>query len=89
MLPSATTDVIREPRLVVITRWDCCIGDDRAMWKHVKAVILLPFMVTVVIPAIILYSTGIGGIALQRPVPWNVLMVVGAEFSSASAWYFS
>ncbi len=48
------------------------------MWKHVKAVILLPFMVTVVIPALILYSTGIGGIAIQRPVPWNVLMVGGA-----------
>lgn len=53
------------------------------MWNHVKAVILLPFMVTVVIPSMILYSTGVGGIALHRPAPWNILMVAGAIFCLA------
>ena len=47
-------------------------------WQHLKAVILLPFMVVVVIPTIILYFTGLDGMAVQRPAPWNVLMVVGA-----------
>ena len=47
------------------------------MWKHVKAVILLPFMVTVVIPTIILHHTGLGGIAIHRPAPWNVLLFAG------------
>ena len=50
------------------------------MWKHAKAVILLPFMVMVAIPALILYSTGIGGSAIQCPAPWNILMVAGAVF---------
>ncbi len=47
------------------------------MWKHVQAVVLLPFMVTVVIPTIILHHTGLGGIAVQRPAPWNMLMRAG------------
>jgi len=47
-------------------------------WQHLKAVILLPFMVTVVIPTIIIHFTGLDGMAVQRPAPWNVLMVVGA-----------
>jgi protein-S-isoprenylcysteine O-methyltransferase Ste14 len=47
-------------------------------WQQLKAVILLPFTVTVVIPAIILYFTGFGGMALLRPAPWNILMLVGA-----------
>lgn len=48
------------------------------VWEHVKAVALLPFMVTVVIPALILRSSGIDGVAVHRPVPWNLLMLVGA-----------
>ena len=48
------------------------------MSKHLKAIILLPFTVLIVVPAIILYYTGFSGIALQRPAPWNVLMLVGA-----------
>ncbi len=48
------------------------------MWKHLKAVTLLPIMVMVVVPAIILHSTGLSGTALQRPTPWNMLMLVGA-----------
>ena len=47
-------------------------------WQQLKAVILLPFTVTVVIPAIILYFTGFGGMALLRPAPWNILILVGA-----------
>ena len=48
------------------------------MWKHVEAVILLPVVVVmVVVPASILYFTGIGGTALQHPAPWNTLMLVG------------
>ena len=47
-------------------------------WQHLKAVILLPLMVVVVIPTIILYFAGLDGMALQRPAPWNVLMLVGA-----------
>ena len=46
-------------------------------WQQIKAIILLPFTVLVVIPAIILYFTGVGGTALRQPAPWNVLMLVG------------
>lgn len=48
------------------------------VWKHIQAVALLPFMVTVVIPATILYLKGLDGMAIYRPVPWNLLMLVGA-----------
>ena len=48
------------------------------IWKHVQAIALLPFTVTVVVPAVILYFSGVGGMALYRPAPWNVLMLVGA-----------
>ena len=47
-------------------------------FQQIKAIILLPFTGMVVIPAIILYFTGVGGIALQRPAPWNALTLVGA-----------
>ena len=47
-------------------------------WQQVKAVILLPFTVLIVIPAVILYFPGVGGMALRRPAPWNVLMLIGA-----------
>jgi protein-S-isoprenylcysteine O-methyltransferase Ste14 len=49
-----------------------------SIWQHLKAILLLPCMVTVAIPASILYGTGIAGMALYRPVPWNVLMLTGA-----------
>ncbi len=52
-------------------------------WKHVRAVLLLPFMVTVVIPAIILYLMGIDGMAVYRPVPWILLMLLGAALLAA------
>ncbi len=48
------------------------------LWKHVQAIVLLPFTVAVVIPAVILYFSGTGRMALHRPAPWNVLMLVGA-----------
>jgi protein-S-isoprenylcysteine O-methyltransferase Ste14 len=48
------------------------------LWNHIKAIVLLPFTVTVVIPAVILHSFGIGGTAVDRPAPWNFLMLVGA-----------
>jgi protein-S-isoprenylcysteine O-methyltransferase Ste14 len=65
-------------------------------WQHLNAVILLPFMVTVVIPTIILHFTGLDGSALQRPAPWNVLMVVsagvllgvGLPLFAATIWFF-
>ena len=36
------------------------------IWQHVKAVILLPFTVPIVIPAIILCFTDVGGMAWQQ-----------------------
>ena len=42
-----------------------------AAWKHLRAILLLPGMVTVVIPATILYCTGIRQ-------PWS--MVLGSVF---------
>ena len=35
-------------------------------WQQIKAIILLPFTAVVVIPAIILYFSGVGGMALHR-----------------------
>ncbi len=51
------------------------------VWKHIQAVALLPFTVTVVIPATILHLTGVDGMASYRPVPWNLLMLGGAVLS--------
>lgn len=51
------------------------------VWKHIQAVALLPFMVTVVIPVTILHLTGLDGMAIHRPVPWNLLMLAGAVLS--------
>lgn len=47
-------------------------------WQQLKAVILLPFTVMIVIPAIILHYAGLGGMALLHPMPWNILMLVSA-----------
>ena len=48
------------------------------IWQHIKAVLVLPFMVTVAVPAAILYFTGIDGMALDLPAPWSILMLTGA-----------
>jgi protein-S-isoprenylcysteine O-methyltransferase Ste14 len=46
-------------------------------WKQLRAILLLPGMVTVVIPATILYGTGIG----WPPSPWNIVLpVIGSLF---------
>ena len=46
-------------------------------WKQLRAVLLLPGMVTVVIPATILYGTGLA----WPPQPWNsILPVIGSTF---------
>jgi hypothetical protein len=44
------------------------------LWKQIRAILLLPGMVTVVIPATILYCTG----AAWPPSPWNT--VIGSVF---------
>jgi len=41
-------------------------------WKQLRAILLLPGMVTVVIPATILYGTGVA----WPPSPWNFIMPV-------------
>lgn len=43
--------------------------DDVASWKHLRAVFLLPGMVTVVIPATILLFTGTDTFDLWQSVP--------------------
>ena len=48
------------------------------MGQHLKAIVLLPLMVAVVVPAIILHFTGLNGSALRRPAPWNALMLAGS-----------
>ncbi len=41
-------------------------------WKQLRAILLLPGMVTVVIPATILYCTGMA----WPPSPWNVVLAI-------------
>jgi len=48
------------------------------IWKHVQAIVLLPFTVTAVVPAVILNFSGVGGWAFHHSVPWNVLILAGA-----------
>ena len=50
---------------------------------HQGGVSSSPFTVLIVIPAVILYFTADGGMALRRPAPWNVLMLVGAAICFA------
>jgi len=46
-------------------------------WKQLRAILLLPGMVTVAIPATILWTTGIG----WPPSPWNLILpVTGCGF---------
>jgi len=49
------------------------------MWKHIRAIILLPGMVTIVIPATILWPAGTDSFGLWRSVPALrvVLPVIG------------
>ena len=49
-----------------------------SMWQHIKAILLLPIMVTVIIPVAILSFTGLDGMAFYRPAPWHALMLTGA-----------
>jgi uncharacterized membrane protein len=44
------------------------------VWKQVRAVLLLPGIIAVIIPATILYFTGL----VWPPSPWNV--VIGSVF---------
>jgi protein-S-isoprenylcysteine O-methyltransferase Ste14 len=46
-------------------------------WKQLRAILLLPGMVTVVIPATILYCTGLA----WPPSPWNIVLpIIGSLF---------
>ncbi len=49
-------------------------------WKHIRAILLLPFMVTVVIPALIVYFGGLDTLGLWKIMPASqvILPVVGA-----------
>jgi len=38
-------------------------------WKHLRAILLLPFMVTVVIPGVILWLTGPDTLGLWQSAP--------------------
>jgi hypothetical protein len=35
-------------------------------WKHLRAILLLPFMVTVVVPGVILWLTGLDTVGLYQ-----------------------
>lgn len=50
----------------------------RTLGKHIEAVALLPFMVTVAIPAAILYVTSLDRMALDQPAPRSILMLSSA-----------
>jgi len=45
------------------------------LWKELRAILLLPGMVTVVIPATILYGTGLA----WPPSPWNIVLPVSGS----------
>lgn len=51
-----------------------------AAWKHLRAIVLLPFMVTVVIPGTILHFAGVDtlGLWLSAPITRFVLPVIGS-----------
>jgi protein-S-isoprenylcysteine O-methyltransferase Ste14 len=42
-------------------------------WKHLRAIVLLPFLVTVVIPCVILWLTGLDTLGLWRSAPATLL----------------
>ena len=51
--------------------------DNMTTWKQLRAILLLPGVVMVAIPATILYSTGIG----WPPFPWGIVLpVIGSVF---------
>jgi protein-S-isoprenylcysteine O-methyltransferase Ste14 len=48
------------------------------VWKHVRAIVVLPFVVTVVIPAVLLCVSGYTFPGWTLPKPWSLLnLVVG------------
>jgi protein-S-isoprenylcysteine O-methyltransferase Ste14 len=51
-------------------------------WKHFRAVLLLPFMVTVVVPGTILFLTGLDTLALWQSSPTTRvgLLILGSVF---------
>lgn len=40
-------------------------------WKHLRAVLLLPLMVTVVVPGALLYGFGADSLGLWQSAPWS------------------
>jgi protein-S-isoprenylcysteine O-methyltransferase Ste14 len=55
---------------------------DLATWKHLRAILVLPFMVTVVIPGTILFLTGVDTLDLWRSHPATrvALPILGCAF---------
>jgi protein-S-isoprenylcysteine O-methyltransferase Ste14 len=50
-------------------------------WRHIRAILVLPFMGTIVIPGILLFLTGTSGSAYSLSSSWNgVLMLAGFLF---------
>lgn len=47
------------------------------LWKHLRAVLIGPVVVTIVVPALILGTVGAGSLELRQPYPW-LLGGVGA-----------
>lgn len=67
-------------------------------WKHVRAVLLLPFMVTVVIPGVILHFGGTDTLGLWRSVPTTRIILplaglglicLGLGLMIATNWLFA
>jgi protein-S-isoprenylcysteine O-methyltransferase Ste14 len=52
------------------------------MWGHLRAIILLPGMVTLVIPGSILWRTGMDSLGLWQAFPWSslILPILGSIF---------
>ncbi len=52
------------------------------MWKHLRAIILLPGIVTLLIPATILWWSGLDTLGLWQSIPGSVVLlaVIGAHF---------
>lgn len=67
-------------------------------WKHIRAVLLLPFMVTVVVPGAILYFGGTDALGfweiapatrIALPVVGTVLILAGLMLMIATNWLFA
>ena len=46
------------------------------VWKHIRAIVLLPIMVTIIIPAIILTTSGPGSIGWSLPSPFSIAVPI-------------